>query len=245
MPDGALRPPRPAGASASQRAGGVPRGRVDRVGQREAMGGPGPGGRRRHVAEAELVVRPAPGRLAGVEGRLSLVGPDDPHPFGRWPLGEPIVPILALVHGASSLRHWSPCPPAPTRRPCRIAQPRRSDGEQLLFLVVQHPVDLRHVLVGDPLQLLLGPVELVATRCRRPSRDASRSLRAARRRLRTATRPSSALWWTTLTISLRRSSVSWGKVSRMTIPSLLGIDPEVGVLDGLLDGLEGASCRRG
>jgi hypothetical protein len=40
--------------------------------------------------------------LAGVQGRLGLVGPDDPHAFARRPLGEQVVTILVLVHVASS-----------------------------------------------------------------------------------------------------------------------------------------------
>ena len=47
----------------------------------------------------------------------------------------------------------------------------------------------------------------------------------SRRMLRTATRPSSATPWTTLTSSLRRSSVSSGIWRRMTLPSLDGVRP--------------------
>ncbi len=43
--------------------------------------------------------------------------------------------------------------------------------------------------------------------------------------LRTATRPSSATLWSMRTISLRRSSVSSGIWSRMTLPSLFGVRP--------------------
>jgi hypothetical protein len=42
---------------------------------------------------------------------------------------------------------------------------------------------------------------------------------------RIATRPSSARAWTCLTSSLRRSSVSGGKASRITLPSLFGVMP--------------------
>ncbi len=48
---------------------------------------------------------------------------------------------------------------------------------------------------------------------------------ASRRMLRTATRPSSASLWTSLTRSRRRSSVSAGMGRRMTLPSLLGLSP--------------------
>jgi hypothetical protein len=47
----------------------------------------------------------------------------------------------------------------------------------------------------------------------------------SRRMLRTATLPCSAMPWTTLTSSLRRSSVSSGMLSRMTLPSLFGVRP--------------------
>jgi hypothetical protein len=43
--------------------------------------------------------------------------------------------------------------------------------------------------------------------------------------LRTAMRPSSAMCLTTFTYSLRRSSVSGGKFSRITTPSLFGDTP--------------------
>ena len=48
---------------------------------------------------------------------------------------------------------------------------------------------------------------------------------ASRRTLRTATRPSSAMWRTTLTSSLRRSSVSCGIGRRMILPSFDGVRP--------------------
>ena len=36
-----------------------------------------------------------------------------------------------------------------------------SDLEQLVLLVLHHPVDLFHVLVGELLELLLGPLEVI------------------------------------------------------------------------------------
>ncbi len=47
----------------------------------------------------------------------------------------------------------------------------------------------------------------------------------SRRTLRTATRPSSAMWRVILTYSLRRSSVSCGIGSRIILPSLDGVRP--------------------
>ena len=47
----------------------------------------------------------------------------------------------------------------------------------------------------------------------------------SRRTLRTAMRPSSARRCTSFTRSLRRSSVSAGMGSLMTVPSLLGLRP--------------------
>ena len=47
----------------------------------------------------------------------------------------------------------------------------------------------------------------------------------SRRMLRIAIRPSSATPWTTRTMSLRRSSLSSGICSRITLPSLFGVSP--------------------
>ena len=47
----------------------------------------------------------------------------------------------------------------------------------------------------------------------------------SRRTLRIAIRPSSAMWRTIFTNSLRRSSVSCGITSRMMLPSLDGVRP--------------------
>ena len=44
--------------------------------------------------------------------------------------------------------------------------------------------------------------------------------------------------WTCLASSLRRSSVSCGKIRRMTPAVILGIDAQIGVLNGLFDGLQ-------
>ena len=75
--------------------------------------------------------------------------------------------------------------------------------------------------------------------------SSSSSWRAARRRLRTATLPSSAMCLTTFTSSLRRSSVSGGKVRRIEMPSLLGLRPEVGLLDAPSRWRRSPPCRRG
>ena len=59
-----------------------------------------------------------------------------------------------------------------------------------------------------------------------PSRSSFLSWSApSRRRFRISTRASSIRLWTTLTRSLRRSSVSGGMFSRTTVPSTLGISP--------------------
>src|SRR3954451_11188367 len=58
-----------------------------------------------------------------------------------------------------------------------------------------------------------------------PSRSSRRSCMTSRRTLRILTRPSSAMWRTTLTISRRRSSVSAGIASRIMLPSLDGLRP--------------------
>jgi hypothetical protein len=46
----------------------------------------GPGRRRGHVAEPELVDGPAPGRFSCVDGGLSFFGRDDPHTLDRLTL---------------------------------------------------------------------------------------------------------------------------------------------------------------
>ena len=58
--------------------------------------------------------------------------------------------------------------------------------------------------------------------------------------LRTVTRPSSAFCFTTFTSSLRRCSVGTGKRQPDDRPVVRRGDPEVGALEGLLDGAERA-----
>ncbi len=85
-------------------------------------------------------------------------------------------------------------------------------------------VDEGDLLVGDLLQLLLDPFELV----RRELTVLLGRLEVVAplaARFRTATLPSSALWRTTFTSSLRRSSVNGGNASRMTFPSFVGLMP--------------------
>jgi hypothetical protein len=100
----------------------------------------------------------------------------------------------------------------------------RSDFEQLGFLVLEHLVDLVGVLLGEPVERFSAPV--TSSLPTSPSFSSfSRPCLAVRRRLRTATRPSSALVRATLMYSLRRSSVSSGKTQRSTLPSLEGLTP--------------------
>ena len=66
----------------------------------------------------------------------------------------------------------------------------------------------------------------------------SRSWRALRRRLRTATRPSSAICFTTRTRSLRRSSVSGGKLRRRDMAITRWVDAQVRLHDRFGDGVE-------
>ena len=60
---------------------------------------------------------------------------------------------------------------------------------------------------------------------------------------RTAMRPSSASLCTTLTSSLRRSSESGGQRHADEVALRGGVEPEVAVADGLLDGLGQRPCR--
>ena len=86
-------------------------------------------------------------------------------------------------------------------------------------------VDRLDVLVGE---LLRRAPRRGAPRRRRPRRLVTSSLRwcmTSRRTFRTATRPSSAIWRTILTSSLRRSSVSCGIGRRMILPSFDGVRP--------------------
>jgi hypothetical protein len=120
------------------------------------MRGPRSARLRRHVPEAGRVVGTPPGHLPGIDGRLGLVGPDNPHPLRRRGLREPVVLTVVAV------LHW-----------CllslglliglliRPADAPGSDGEQLLFFVLEHAIDLGYVIVGDLVQLLFGSVELV------------------------------------------------------------------------------------
>ena len=82
-----------------------------------------------------------------------------------------------------------------------------------------------HVLVGQLLHALLGAALLVVADVAVLARAPSGGACASRRTLRTATRPSSARWRTTLTSSLRRSSVSCGIGRRMSLPSFDGVRP--------------------
>ena len=85
-----------------------------------------------------------------------------------------------------------------------------SDLEELGFLVLEQLVDARDVLVGDVLEVLLGPATSSS-----PAGPSSASFCSApiacRRTLRIAMRASSALLRATLMNSRRRSSVSWGR----------------------------------
>ena len=111
-----------------------------------------------------------------------------------------------------------------------------SDLEQFGLLVLDQVVDLVHVAVGGVLELLLRAARPRPRRPRRPRAMRSSSSFALRRMLRMATLASSPLPRATFTSSRRRSSVSCGKTTRMIWPSLVGLTPEVGVADGLLDG---------
>jgi hypothetical protein len=64
------------------------------------MGRTRPGRRRRNVAIAWLIIGPPPGRLAGFEGRLGLLGADDPHAFGGRArcLTLLFLSLVSLVH---------------------------------------------------------------------------------------------------------------------------------------------------
>ena len=99
------------------------------------------------------------------------------------------------------------------------------DLEDLLFLHATEAVDL----ADEPVGRLLERLELaVRLRPRRPSPSRSSFLRssaASRRMFRISTRASSIRLWTTLTRSLRRSSVSGGMFSRTTVPSTFGTSP--------------------
>ena len=89
-------------------------GRVDGVGQRKAMRRAGPGRRRRYVAETQLVLGAAAGRLTGIERGLGLLGADDPHTLGRSPLALPLVPFVTLVHELPPLRRQRSLPVTPS-----------------------------------------------------------------------------------------------------------------------------------
>ena len=133
----------------------------------------------------------------------------------------------------SRRRHLSslialPC--HPLREPLAVS----SHLEQLGLLAAERGVDRLDVLVGDLLELLLRPLQLVGRDLALLS-SCSRCLRASRRRLRTATRPSSAMCLTTLTYSLRRSSVSGGKTRRIADAVVARVTPRSESMDRPLD----------
>lgn len=70
-------------------------GRVNRVRQGKTMGRTGTARCGWHITESGQVLRSAAGGLTGVEGRLSLLGPDDPNTLG-W---------LASLAGARFVAH--------------------------------------------------------------------------------------------------------------------------------------------
>ena len=101
----------------------------------------------------------------------------------------------------------------------------RLDLEDLLLLALEERVDLadraRRSCFCSSVSARCSSSEPAS-----PSFFSSRrSCITSRRMLRTATRPSSATPWTTLTSSLRRSSVSSGICRRITLPSLEGVRP--------------------
>jgi hypothetical protein len=115
---------------------------------------------------------------------------------------------------------------AASRCPC-LALPYpvwRSDLEQLGFLVLDHLVDGRHVLLGGLVELLLRPPDLVLAGLAVRAILSSASL-ACRRMLRMETLASSPLCRATLPSSRRRSSVSCGNTTRMIMPSFVGLTP--------------------
>ena len=105
-----------------------------------------------------------------------------------------------------------------------LADAATSDLHQLGFLVGQHLVDLGDVLVGDRLDIVLGTV-LVVLADHLFLEQILDVVIASRRMLRTAMRPPSASWRTTRIMSLRRSSVSGGSGTRITVPAVAGFRP--------------------
>jgi hypothetical protein len=78
--------------------------RVDRIGKRKAVGGPGAFRDRRYVTESQFVFGSPPCRLTRLEGGLRLLGADDPDPLRRLAPGSSNLSIPALAHGTSSNR---------------------------------------------------------------------------------------------------------------------------------------------
>ena len=101
---------------------------------------------------------------------------------------------------AAGARHRHSCswlPLTPEQRSPPTSVPCGSDLEQFLLFAAERLVDQLDVVVGDLLQFLLGPLELVGRDLPGLLR-ASMCLRASRRMLRTAMRPSSAMCLTML-----------------------------------------------
>ena len=179
--------------------------------------GPRSGSRPRRATRCGPAPRTGVRRLvAALDRRL---GPDDPHAGN-------------LLFGPGLVR-------------CRRRPLSRSDLEELLLLVGEQPVDGRHVVLGDLVQVLLHPLELVGGECRRPSAAPRAPGGPPRRMFRTATRPSSAFCLTTLTSSLRRCSVGMRERQADDRAVVGRGDPQVGALDAPSRWPPASSCRRG
>ena len=125
---------------------------------KESSAAPGCGGGLLESGESDTVGTAARGALAG------RFGTDDADPIGgrsgrfrtRAPERSVRVTSSSRRSGTSSTSVVS------SRRPGRARPGQASDLEELLLLVGQQLVDGGHVVMGDPVEVLLHPLELVA-----------------------------------------------------------------------------------
>src|SRR5207245_1790798 len=118
----------------------------------------GGGGRLVRLTVTRHVLAVGPERLPALERRGRLLGSDDADAFARRRARRRPAFGLVLVHGGSPVVE----PASGTGlSPASFCLSLGSDVEELLLLVLQDAVDLGHVMMGDLLELLLGPLQLV------------------------------------------------------------------------------------
>jgi hypothetical protein len=110
-------------------------------------------------------------------------------------------------------------------RQCVLGCSRHLDLHDLFFFGGERRIDIGHVLVGELLHLRFRAPLVVLWEISFSFRSSLMSFITSRRTLRTATRAPSASWRSIFVISRRRSSVSAGIGTRITVPAVMGVSP--------------------